>query len=101
VPGRRLFVYGSLRRGFTNHGELAGAECLGTLLTEARYALVEREGYPALVRGKVAISGELYAVGDEHLARLDVFEGDGYVRRLVHLADGSMADAYWSADGVA
>lgn len=98
---RRLFVYGTLRRGFPNHGELAGATLVGAILTEARYALVEREGYPALVGGKDAIPGELYAVDAEHLARLDAFEGDGYVRRLVHLADGSTADAYWSADGAA
>jgi gamma-glutamylcyclotransferase (GGCT)/AIG2-like uncharacterized protein YtfP len=95
----RLFVYGTLRRGFANHVELAGAEYQGSLLTEARYALVEREGYPALIDGKEAIVGELYAVDDALLARLDVFEGAGYVRRPVALSDGSAADAYWSADG--
>jgi gamma-glutamylcyclotransferase (GGCT)/AIG2-like uncharacterized protein YtfP len=94
----RLFVYGTLRRGFPNHVELAGAEFLGSLLTDARYALVQREGYPALVHGSEAISGELYAVNAALLARLDVFEGAGYVRRPVALADGSVADAYWSAD---
>jgi len=95
----RLFVYGTLRRGFENHGELGGATYLGSLLTEARCALVEREGYPALVRGDEAIAGELYAVDAALLARLDVFEGAGYVRGPVSLADGSVADAYWSADG--
>jgi gamma-glutamylaminecyclotransferase len=95
----RLFVYGTLRRDFQNHRELAGAKYLGSLLTEARCALVQREGYPALIRGDDAVSGELYAVDAALLGRLDVFEGAGYVRRPVKLADGSSADAYWAADG--
>jgi gamma-glutamylcyclotransferase (GGCT)/AIG2-like uncharacterized protein YtfP len=99
VSNARLFVYGTLRRGSANHSELDGAEYVGTVVTDARCALVEREGYPALVHGKGAIPGEVYAVDGEHLARLDAFEGSGYVRRPVALADGSVADAYWSADG--
>src|SRR6266540_3956576 len=65
----RLFVYGTLRRGLENHRELRGATYLGSLLTEARCALVESEGYPALVQGDDAIAGELYAVDAALLAR--------------------------------
>ena len=97
---RRLFVYGTLRRGFPNHHELAGAEFSGEALTEARYAVVECEGYPALVSGEQAITGEVYLVGAALLARLDAFEGDGYVRASVRLADGTSAEAYFSVRGV-
>lgn len=97
VPGVRLFVYGSLRRGRSNHPELAGASFIRSLATAPRCALVERDGYPALVPGCSAVEGELYAVTYEHLARLDAFEGSGYVRAKVTLADGSAALAYWLA----
>ena len=97
VPGVRLFVYGSLRRGQANHRELAGASFVRSLATAPRYALVERDGYPALVPGTGAVEGELYEVAHEHLARLDAFEGSGYVRAQVTLADGSAALAYWLA----
>lgn len=90
----RLFVYGSLRRGRVNHRELTGATYLGSPATEPRYGVIERDGYPALVSGALAVEGELYEVTSEHLARLDAFEGSGYVRGEVTLADGSAALAY-------
>jgi gamma-glutamylcyclotransferase (GGCT)/AIG2-like uncharacterized protein YtfP len=93
----RLFVYGSLRRGRANHVELAGSSFLGSLATAPRYGLAERDGYPALIRGCSAVEGELYEVAHEHLARLDAFEGSGYVRAKVTLADGSAALAFWLA----
>ena len=93
----RLFVYGSLRRGRANHAALAGASFIGSLATAPRYALAEHDGYPALIPGRSAVEGELYEVALEHLARLDAFEGSGYVRAKVTLADGSAALAYWLA----
>lgn len=98
MKGVRLFVYGSLRRGREHHIELEGARSVGSARTEPRYRLVQREGYRALVEGDRAIDGELYEVTEEVMARLDSFEGEGYVRDLVTLADGSTAFAYWSAD---
>ncbi len=95
----RLFVYGSLRRGRENHDELEGARYVGPARTEPRYRLVQREGYRALVEGDRTIEGELYDVTEEVMDRLDAFEGTGYVRATVVLADGSSAFAYWSADG--
>jgi gamma-glutamylaminecyclotransferase len=97
VPDVRLFVYGSLRRGGANHRELAGATYVRSLATEQRYALVERDGYPALIPGYCAVEGELYELTHAHLLRLDAFEGSGYVRAKVTLADGSDALAYWLA----
>jgi gamma-glutamylcyclotransferase (GGCT)/AIG2-like uncharacterized protein YtfP len=95
----RLFVYGSLRRGRENHDELAGARYVGPARTAPRYRLVQKEGYRALIEGDRAIEGELYDIDDQVMTRLDEFEGTGYVRATVMLADGSSAFAYWSADG--
>ena len=95
----RLFVYGSLRRGRENHDELDGAEYVGPARTEPRYRLVQQEGYRALIEGDRTIEGELYDVDEEMMSRLDEFEGNGYRRSTVALADGSNAFAYWSADG--
>jgi len=96
----RLFVYGTLRRGQPNHRLLEDAPPLGSTLTEPRFEIIECEGYPALVPGALAIEGELYEIGEPLLARLDAFEGPGYVRASVKLADGTTALAYLSAHGV-
>lgn len=95
----RLFVYGTLRHGEANHRELGAARFVGSASTEPRYAVVERDGYPALVPGTRAVTGELFEVAEAELSRLDAFEGSGYVRELVQLAGGSTAYAYFSAGG--
>jgi len=95
----RLFVYGTLRRGQPNHALLGGAPLVGSVLTEPCFELIESAGYPALVPGTTAIEGEVYAVDPALLAQLDAFEGPGYVRALVRLADGTAAFSYLAAPG--
>lgn len=92
-----LWVYGSLRRGERHHDELSGAEFLGHGRTLPRYALIRLGQYPALLAGTEVVSGELYRVTPERLARLDVFEGPGYRRAYVLLEDGREALAYFAA----
>lgn len=99
-----IFVYGSLRRGEQHHGQMEGAEFVGERRTRAFYRVVTYvEGYPALVRaaeGGLPISGELYGVTNEHLARLDEFEECPtlYQRQSVSLEDGTEAQAYLIGD---
>lgn len=93
-----LFVYGTLRRGESHHDELRGAIFLGVARTARRYAVRQVDGFPALLNGAVEIAGELFDVGDDLLARLDVFEGSAYARRLVELSDGTHAQAYFLAE---
>jgi gamma-glutamylcyclotransferase (GGCT)/AIG2-like uncharacterized protein YtfP len=90
----RLFVYGSLRRGQAHHDELAGASFLGASVTVASYRVLDVAGYPALVPGSAAVTGELYAVPPALLGGLDAFEGRRYRRGVVRLADGSQVEAY-------
>ncbi|HWA72440.1 MAG TPA: gamma-glutamylcyclotransferase family protein [Polyangiaceae bacterium] len=93
---RLLFVYGSLKRGFSNHRLLAGARFVGECRTEARYQLLVLGIYPALSdQGDRAIAGELYALDARQLSKLDEFEGEAYRRRAVQLEDGRVAEAYF------
>jgi gamma-glutamylcyclotransferase (GGCT)/AIG2-like uncharacterized protein YtfP len=56
------------------------------------------DGFPALLPGSGEVPGELYDIEADHLARLDAFEGEAYVRRLVTLADGASVQAYFLAE---
>jgi gamma-glutamylcyclotransferase (GGCT)/AIG2-like uncharacterized protein YtfP len=93
-PGRRLlFVYGTLKRGGSNHGWLEGQVFLGEARTEPGVTLYSLGEYPGLVADpadREGVTGELWAVDDAALARLDRFEGvaEGlYVREPARLAD--------------
>ena len=92
-----LFVYGTLRRGESNHHELRDAIFLRSARTARRYAVRQIDGFPAMLEGAAEVAGELFDVGDDLLARLDVFEGSTYARRLVELSDGTPAQAYFQA----
>lgn len=100
----RLFVYGSLAPGRPNAHVLAqvpgtweAATVRGKLRHEGWGAAI---GYPGIVidehgedvAGFVFSSEELSA----HWARLDQFEGEGYVRMLVpvKLENGTLVQAY-------
>jgi gamma-glutamylcyclotransferase (GGCT)/AIG2-like uncharacterized protein YtfP len=97
-----LFVYGTLRRGASNHAQLSGARFAGLARTQARYELVDMDGYPALLEGGTnVVVGELYEVSDSLSRELDAFEEVPalYQRRPVAMADcegncASSVDAY-------
>jgi gamma-glutamylcyclotransferase (GGCT)/AIG2-like uncharacterized protein YtfP len=93
-----LFVYGTLRRGKSNHDELGSSIFLRSARTARRYAVRRFGDFPALFPGGEEVPGELFDVDADLLSRLDVFEGSAYVRRSVELADGTNAEAYFLAD---
>lgn len=72
---RTVFVYGTLRRGGSNHFRMAGAEFVtaGTI----RGRMYRIDWYPGLVLDDSGdeIHGEVYRVDSDLLAALDVFEG--------------------------
>lgn len=90
-----LFVYGSLKRGFSNHRLLARAAFVADVHSAPRYSLLVLGVYPALAEGKQEIEGELYLVDERTFQNLDVFEGEAYRRSPVELADGRTAHAYF------
>lgn len=93
----QIFVYGTLRRGESNHGFLAGSVFLRAGRTEPRFTLVSLGEYPAmLMGGETAVHGEVYAVDPRTLAALDALEEhpDLYRRQTIHLQDGTEVWAY-------
>jgi gamma-glutamylaminecyclotransferase len=93
----RLFVYGTLMRGESNHGHLAGATFAGAARTRAEFTLVSLGAFPGIrAGGAVSIAGEVYDIDDRTLRHLDEFEGHPhfYRRSEIVLDDGACAHAY-------
>lgn len=95
ADARLVFVYGTLLRGERGAHLMGGAEWVGPAATAAAFTLHRVDGYPALAAGgATAIVGELYRVPAAVLVALDDYEGEGYARVEVTLADGRVAEAY-------
>jgi gamma-glutamylaminecyclotransferase len=92
MPKTVLFFYGTLKNGQQSNHLLAGQEFLGPAQTLPLYRLHGVGWHPALALDKsagVAVHGELWAVDDLTLARLDEYEGvpDYFRREAVAVAD--------------
>jgi gamma-glutamylcyclotransferase (GGCT)/AIG2-like uncharacterized protein YtfP len=91
----KLFVYGSLKQGFGNHGLLKNSKYLGTYDTsDAIYQMVSLGGFPGVIQldgqdEHCYILGELYEIDDATLARIDMLEGNGhfYTRKVIDLSE--------------
>lgn len=73
-----VFVYGTLKRGGQYHDLLAEQKLLGEARTTAGYTLYQPANYPGMVRAPddtKGVTGELWEVSSECLARLDALEG--------------------------
>lgn len=73
-----IFVYGTLKRGQRAHRILVGQPCLGRAATLPYCRLYDSGRYPCLVVDResgYSVQGELFAVDDACLARLDEYEG--------------------------
>lgn len=91
----KVFVYGTLKRGFGNNRLLGGSKFLGKGVTEDKFALYE-SGIPFVIENESVsqISGEVYVVDRETLAHLDRLEGhpNWYCRKMVNILLGSSDD---------
>jgi len=73
-----VFVYGTLKRGGSNHLFLKGQRFLGEARTAPGYTLYALGDFPGMVRAPgdaVGVTGELWVVDDVCLAELDRLEG--------------------------
>ncbi len=101
---RRFFVYGSLLRGESAHARLARARLVGASDTAPGFELVDLGDYPGLLRGGAGrVRGEVYAVPDDLVPDLDLYEDhpDLFSRTEIELADGSRAEAYLVSERLA
>ena len=80
----RVFVYGTLKRGYPNNPLLEGSEFLGEAVTVLTYKAVTVPAYKMVANSPVImpdpigrpVAGEIYAV-DATLVRLDRLEREG------------------------
>jgi|LSQX01.1.fsa_nt_gb gamma-glutamylcyclotransferase (GGCT)/AIG2-like uncharacterized protein YtfP len=103
-----LFIYGSLKRDFTNYRFMTDAVYLGPGVIKG-YDMYSLRYYPVIVEGKGEVYGELYKVSREKLEAIDALEGycpetdkGMYIRRTVEVqtVTGSIdAEVYLWADG--
>jgi gamma-glutamylcyclotransferase (GGCT)/AIG2-like uncharacterized protein YtfP len=73
----RIFVYGTLKRGGSNHSCLEGQRFAGEAGTEPSFRLYDLGGYPGMVpapENGLSIEGELWEIDSSCLARLDDLE---------------------------
>lgn len=94
-----IFVYGSLKRGFGNHGvmERAGGRFIGEAQTEAGFTMYSLGGFPGVIRtGEGSVKGELYEVPVTGLPGLDMLEGhpNFYRRETIRLESGQEVLTY-------
>ncbi len=92
-----IFVYGTLLRGEHNHHVLGWARFVRPAQTRQEFDLFNLGHYPAMVaNGATAVKGELYAVDEEILSRLDRLERhpEFYKRITIQLADTTHAETY-------
>jgi gamma-glutamylcyclotransferase (GGCT)/AIG2-like uncharacterized protein YtfP len=76
----KVFVYGTLKKGFHNHSVLQGAEYIGTANSVQKFNMINLGGFPAVLYNSddgYQISGEIYKINDKILDRLDILEGEG------------------------
>ncbi len=101
----RVFVYGTLRRGHTNHALLKASKFAGEAATLRPYWMVTTGPFPVLfdavpddfgVRA-LAVAGEIYHVDDAMLLQLDSLEREGtsYDRKVTEVFEaGHQVEAY-------
>jgi gamma-glutamylaminecyclotransferase len=73
-----LFVYGTLKRGGTNHHYMAGQKFVGAARTAPGFRLYELIGHPGMIAldsDRDGVTGEVWSVDDAGLKILDEFEG--------------------------
>lgn len=99
-----VFVYGTLKRGYSNHPLLSGQEFLGEARTARGFALFSLGSHPGMVEvagDKGSVTGEVWSVDEQCLGRLDALEGTAegmYRRGAVPLLDpfaGFVVEAYF------
>jgi gamma-glutamylcyclotransferase (GGCT)/AIG2-like uncharacterized protein YtfP len=98
-----VFVYGTLRRGGSNHFRMSGADFVAEGLATGKIYRID--WYPGLVLGPEGkVKGEIFSVDAAQLLELDAFEGlsagevEGSeyrrVKAAIHTGEGKVIGAW-------
>lgn len=96
----RVFVYGTLKRGRSNHGALEGSTLLGRATIKGPFAFINLGWYPGVIENEQLvereIGGEVYEIDHDTLATLDMIEGHPsyYERKKIMTSLGAKAWVY-------
>ncbi len=95
----KVFVYGTLLKGFSNHTLLKDARFIGTARLNGYGLYCVTPCYPGIVqKNGAAVNGEVYEVDSSILKRLDNLEDEGtlYCREVNQctLEDGTIEKVY-------
>ena len=90
---RKVFVYGTLMKGETNHDFLQNATFLDKTVIEG-YDMYNVGWYPAIIDGEGLAIGEVYSVPVEDMTSIDSLEGEGslYEKRCVRITVNGVLD---------
>lgn len=85
-----VFVYGTLKRGGSNHAWIEQQQFVAEARTAPVYRMYDLGGYPGMVRDEngLSIQGEIWSVDEAGLIKLDVLEdtdGGEYERVTMQL----------------
>jgi gamma-glutamylcyclotransferase (GGCT)/AIG2-like uncharacterized protein YtfP len=97
-PTTRIFVYGSLKKGYINNERYMrdGAKYVRHAIINGYTLHQHPHGYPVMFPDEQGIVfGEIWAVDDWTLESLDYIEyGSGYERKIVDTIEGNAVDSY-------
>lgn len=98
---KTIFVYGTLKQGFSNHGLMQDSQYVASARTVERYPMVNINGiFPYMYEQPgegFRVLGEVYEVTTNTMERLDWLEGvpEHYYRELIDVdADGVQMQAW-------
>jgi gamma-glutamylcyclotransferase (GGCT)/AIG2-like uncharacterized protein YtfP len=97
-----IFVYGTLKKGDTNHFRMKDSEFVSRTKTADKYLMLDLGSFPGVIKQETApgipaswIQGEVYDISDKTLSELDSYEGEWYFREEVQLENGAFALMYF------
>jgi len=89
---RKLFVYGTLKKGFRLSSMLDSAKFIG-VDTLKGFDIFSNGSFPMIVKGNDTVKGEVYEVPIHLFINLDFVES-AYDRTTVETENGLIVDAY-------
>ncbi|WP_406657529.1 gamma-glutamylcyclotransferase family protein [Methanolobus sp. ZRKC2] len=92
-----VFVYGSLKRGFSNHHLMESSKFICSTRTLEKFAMIDLDSFPGVIKEKKVspIHGEVYDLDTNTLEQIDAYEGKWYSREDVELEAGLTAQMYF------